>query len=1092
MKKIIEYFSNKHILVNFLVIIILIGGVIFWNNTGKEDMPNINFDMVRINASYPGATAEEVDYYVTRLIEEALEGIDGIKTMQSSSGQGSCSFFIELDPDSANRKNVVDDITNAVSTLRFPDDVETPRVNEFKSNQRAVLDFALYFEGTSMLTDKQRRELQSYTDTLENRINRLPTVSEIDISNYLNDYIEIKIKPNDLILYNISLSEIISTLTKSNLTQPVGTLNDVSSTRIRLDTELDDISLIKNLVIEDTFDGVFYRLKDIAKVDWVMEERGSLYKVNGNEAITLRVTKTSSSGILESTDSIKKAADEFARTILAGTKVKLVVISDNSVDVRNRLSLISSNGLMGFILIVLMLLIILDAKSGFLVAFIIPFTLTSTMIIASITGNTINNMTLAAVIIVLGMVVDNGIVIAENANRLRNQGLSKSDAITRGTNQMIIPITGSIITTCVAFIPLFFFQGRFGILSSFLPPVIFLMLGSSLFAAMFILPSHMKIHIPRWTLAVFSLGIIPLIHKARQGNKEKKQTVSVKAEHWFMKVEEIYGRILIKLLKAKRIIYPVLFALLLAAGFIFMNYMKYEMFPREETTDFHLSGEVDAKMNKYETEVMTGKIEEILYPYLDKEVICYRTNIARSRRGTSVTENTFSIQVELVPREKRKKSSRQLSTEWEQAVRRLEGFKNLRFSMGWWGSSSGSSIDIIVQDNNDSTRNTVAEKINEYLKRMPCLKNPEIEREITRPNYILRLNKDIAYKLNIDANSIAGTLRTVLQGNNVFDLTIDGKDVDVMVSVQSELKKSLESILSIPVQISKGIYVPLKKLVTVTKDSRPDTIQKLSGKRTLHVYADLNDQQKNNGQRENMAREKEEVKEETGDKLDVPVKMTPMEIAEHLEKNLFPQLLNAYPKTEISFGGEIQDTRESSADFIYAIIITVILIYMVLALTLNSLTRSMIILLSIPFGFVGVVFTLVFHGMMVYGFFSVVGILGLAGVVVNNSIVLLNKLDREYNDPKYGEHPVEKVAHITKTRLRAILLTTFTTVAGLFPTAYGVFGYDSMLAEMMLTLAWGLIFGTIITLVLVPAIYCSMKEVSARLKKKSGRTEVLQ
>jgi multidrug efflux pump subunit AcrB len=487
---------------------------------------------------------------------------------------------------------------------------------------------------------------------------------------------------------------------------------------------------------------------------------------------------------------------------------------------------------------------------------------------------------------------------------------------------------------------------------------------------------------------------------------------------------------------------------------------------------------------------------------LGREVICYRTSIARSRRGSAIRENSFSIRVEIVPREKRKKSSKELNAEWQQAIEKLEGFKSLSFSRGWWGSSSGSPIDIIVQDNNDKKRNAVAEEIAAYLKRMPPLKNTEIEREITRPQYILRLNKDVTYKLDIDANSIASTLRTLLQGNNVFDLTVDGKDVDVMVSINSELRKSLESILSIPVQISKGIYVPLKKLVTVTEDHRPDSIQKLSGKRTLHVYADLNDpgdvteQEKPGQQQENRSsgnprqRQPEKEKADGGEKINLPVKMTPSEIAEYLEENLFPSLLHKYPQTEVSFGGEIEETRESSSDFAFAIIFTVVFIYMILALTMNSLKKPFIILLAIPFGCVGVIFALNLHGMMVFGFFSVVGALGLAGVIVNDSIVLLNKLDREYENPEYGTNPVEKVANIAKTRLRAVLLTTFTTVAGLLPTAYGVFGYDSMLAEMMLTMAWGLMFGTIITLVLVPAIYCSMKEFSARFSKKQAGREM--
>ncbi|MBN2440543.1 MAG: efflux RND transporter permease subunit [Spirochaetales bacterium] len=1126
MRKIIEYFSDKHILTNFIIIIVMIGGIAFWNSTNKEDMPNITFDMARISASYSGATAEEVDYHILQPIEEALAGIDGIKSMNSTASQGGCSLFLELDPDSSNRKNVIDDITSAMNSLRLPEDVETPRVREFKSNRRAVMDIAIYYDGQDILSDEKRRELQVYCDTLDNKLSRLPSVSEIGLTNYLDEYIEINVDPEKLALYDVSLSDIISILKKSSLRLPIGSLKDETSTRLRLDTELNDIKVLRDLVIKDTFDGVFYTLKDMANVALVMEDRDSLYKVNGNEAITLRVTKTSSSGILVSTDSIKKLVHEFETSVLAGTDIKLSIISDNSIDVRNRLSLITSNGIFGFILIVLMLFIFLDAKSGLWVALGIPFTLACTMIFSSLFGNTINNMTLAAVIIVLGMVVDDAIVVAENVNRLHRSGMPRKEATVKGTVQVFVPIVASIVTTCVAFIPLFFFQGFFGMMTRFLPVIIFLMLGASLFEALFILPSHLRVKIPSWIPVVASLGLVLIVRKIKANKKIKETENSPESHHWFMKVEAVYGRFLLRMLKKKPLVYLALMILFLIAGFLFMTKMKYEMFPREESTEYNISGKVPEGLNKYETESAVRKIEDVFTPYLGKEVMCYRTSIARSRRGMAVEENSFSIQVELVPKEKRKKSSKQLNAEWEQAIRRLSGFPELNFAAQRWGHSSGSPIDIVVQENNSTIRDAVAEEIVAYLKTMPSLANPEVEREIKRPQYILRLKEDVIYKLNISADTVASTLRTILEGNNVFNIILNDRDIEVMLTVKSELRKSLDLILNIPIRTSGGYYVPLKKIVTVEKDLKADSIQKLGGKQTLHVYADLyqppvvnkeqpgNDPEKSfentktdtskvdkdstgsgeggDAGKNKWARQKE--KKEPGvtmTMLDLPLKMTPIEIAEHLETNLFPRLMQKHPTTEISFSGEIQDTRESSKDFSYAIIFTVVFIYMILALTLNSLSKPFIILLAIPFGCVGIIFTLNLHGMMVYGFFSVIGALGLAGVIVNDSIVLLTKLDREYKNPEFGAAPVEKVANIAKTRLRAVLLTTFTTVAGLLPTAYGVFGYDSMLAEMMLTMAWGLMFGTIITLVLVPSIYCTAMQVGEKFKTSKETAQVI-
>ncbi|MBN1798922.1 MAG: efflux RND transporter permease subunit [Spirochaetales bacterium] len=1092
MKKIIEYFSGKHIFTNFLLIAVIIGAVLFWEKTGKEELPNINFDRVRISTSYPGATAEEVDLLITSEIESALDGIDGIKTITSSSGQGSCSVMIELDPSSQNRATVVTEIGDALNYIDYPDDVDVPRVIEFKSSRFSIIDFALYYQDTDILSDEERVVLQDYCDTLADKLKRLPSVSDVDSGGYLNRFLEISVNPSKLSIYDISLNEISSAIKAGNINQPVGVLDDDEATKIKLDAALIDISHLENLIIRANFEGYKIRLKDLARVSYKFETRDSITKVNGNEAVTLRVTKTSSTGILAAVDSIKQIAAEFTENTLAQTNIELHFMDDESVSVRNRLSIITSNGLLGFILIVVILFIFLDAKSSIWVAMGIPFTLASTMIIASLLGNTINNMTLAAVIIVMGMVVDDAIVVAENVTRLRSSGLPPAQAVTKGTAAVFAPIVASITTTCAAFIPLFFFKGRFGMFTAFLPVIIFIMLGSSLFEAIFILPSHLR-------------------YQKRSKKSGNRQTASPKV-HWFMRVETAYGNLLTRILKFKTVIVLILAALLLFAGLTFFTQMKFSMFPREETTHLHLTGAAPIGTLKFETEKLMRQVEDIFIPYLEKEVVGFNSSIARSRRGGAVKENEFNISIDLVSREQRKKSNADLVKEWEQKLGELSGFISLSFAAPRFGQSSGSPIDIIIQESNDSVRYNVAQEVLAYLQRMPSLKNQEIEAELVYPQNVISIDRSLAERLGVSVGTLASTLRTILSGNNVYDIIMDDKEIQVMLTIDSGLKKNMNSVLQIPLSNNQNYLIPLFKLVSVTKNSTPNTISKLDGKRVLHVFADLTGTDKEDNQlvrptaraagtvseetgsppdRSSLSAEEPSIRDDTSqtapDILELPFNMTPLEIAEHLEKNLIPELARKYPTTQVSFGGEIADTREAGGDFEVAIIIVILLIYVILALTLNSLVKPFIILFAIPFGCVGIIFALQLHGILIYGFFSAVGALGLAGVVVNDSIVLLDKLEKEYNNPDHGSTPGQRVANITKTRLRAVLLTTITTVAGLLPTAYGVFGYDSMLSEMMLTMAWGLIFGTIITLVLVPAIYCGVKEFGLRFKEQKGK-----
>jgi multidrug efflux pump subunit AcrB len=1072
-EKIVEYFSKKHLFTNLVVLGVFAGAALFWNSTNKEELPNIELDFIRINTTYPGATAEEVEFFITREIEEKIEGIEGIDEISSTSSQGSSSIIVTLLADNPDRDDVVTEIKDSVNRARLPDDLPNdPAFREFKSSQKAIIDIVLRHKSADILDDNQRQRIQNYADTLENRLLRMPEVSDVSVYNYLDRYIAIEVRPEKMSRYRLSINDITTAIRKSNIKVPVGALDDEESTGIRLDGELDSIEKLRETQVQTGFEGNSIILSDVADIDWKFKEQSDIRKVNGTEAVRMTVTKKASVGILDAIDALVEELDEFEKTVLANSEYDITTLDDESQDVRNRLSLIMMNGLFGFVLILVILFVFMDARSGIWVALGIPFSLGFTMIFASLLGNTINNITLAGVIIVMGMVVDDAIVVAENVARLRHQGVPPGEAVVKGTSLVLMPIVASIATTCVAFIPLFFWEGRFGILVGFIPPIIFLMLGGSLFEALIILPSHLKFKFPRWARTVASLGLYPVIERYYQKRFPRKSTPKKSKGHWFFHVEERYGRLMEILLRWRPVVFGVFILLMVYAGWVFTSKMRYVMFPREETTSLFLEGETPEGTLKYETERLVRDVEAIFDPYLGNEVTGYETRIARGRRGGAARENRFTISIEIVNRDERKKSSNQLQKEWQEEINNLDGFEEIRFSRSRWGQSSGSAVDILIQEQNDASRDAIANDILQWLSRMPAVENPELERILMKQQYILTIDKKLAARLGISLDTIGSTMRTVLEGTNIYDIVTNGEEYEVELSVRGTAKETIEGVLQTPIQNKTGYLVPLGTIVSWVKTNAPDSIKRQDGKRTRHVYADL--------RQTDSEREEESVQEEM---LDLPKYMTPLQVAEHLEAELFPVLYTKYPTADISFSGEIQDTRESSGNFITAIILVLVFIYLILALTLNSLSKPFIIMLSIAFGCVGIIIALQLHGMLVFGFFSAVGALGLAGVVVNDSIVMLAKLEKEYNNMEQSDTPAHRTAMIAKTRLRAVLLTTVTTVAGLLPTAYGIFGYDSMLAEMMLTMAWGLVFGTLITLILVPSLYCTMKEVEMWIKK---------
>lgn len=668
----IDYFAKRHLLANLIVAAVFVGSVIAWQNTGKEDMPAITFDTVRISARYPGAPAEDVEYFVTKPIEEEVRGLDGVYRITSTSSVGQASITVELEPNYPKIDEAVTEIRSAVLDVDLPADIiDDPTVRVFKTSKRSIVDIALIHKGAEILDVETRRQLQQYAFALENQLLNLREVYSIEKSGYLQEEIQIRVRPPDLLHYDIPFNKVMSEVKANHLRKPAGTLEMEKEPKVTLVSELDTPEKLERLIVQGGFEGQVIRLGQVADVESSYEKNEMVYKVNGYEAVMLNVVKNSSAGILEALDAVNRVVKDFQSDVLDGTQIEVVKLDDESIDLRNRLSLIASNGAFGFILILISLFVFLDKASGVWVAAGIPFSFCATMIFAAMMGHTINGTTLAAVIIVMGMIVDDAIVVAENVTRLSHAGMPLKQAVVKGTAYVFLPILGSITTTCVAFVPLFFFEGRFGRFAAFMPPIIFLMLGSSLFESIFILPGHMLLKLPG----------IAMCQKEKHADR---------IEHWFDRVEERYMRLLQYVIPRRWFVFGLAAVLLIASWFIVTEKMKFVMFPVDETREIVISGEAAPGTTRYETARMARAVEDAIVPYIGREVIGFRTEVARSRGGGAVEENKFRTEVEILPKKKRKKSADQLIGEFKsQRWRGSENFKILNFRKAAGGRNPG-------------------------------------------------------------------------------------------------------------------------------------------------------------------------------------------------------------------------------------------------------------------------------------------------------------------------------------------------------------------------------------------------------------------
>jgi multidrug efflux pump subunit AcrB len=1015
MRNLIAYFSTRHMLTNVIFFGMIMMGIFSWMDIGKEEMPEFESNWIRVTTVYPGAPAEDVELFVTKPLEDELKGVVGIEELVTTSSVGVSSLRITLDDDYPDKDEVVQEIKDAILRADLPSEVrDLPRFRQFKSAAKAIMDIGLYYKGHKFLNPEQREELQKYVLSFENQILAIPEISAVNRSHYRKPELQILVDPEDKRDLEISLSEIRSQIQSNNVRVPIGAMQDKGESKVTALNELEDVDSLKNLILRGNYEGLGIKLGEIAEIKKGFERSTSIFKINGHEGVFLNIQKSISTDILTAQAKVKEFISNFEKAN-KDSPLGIVMMDDESYDVTNRLEIISANGIMGFILIIGILLVFLNAKAGFWVAMGIPFCMSFTLIVANIWGYTVNNMTLAGIIIVLGIVVDDAIIIAENIARKREEGMDYSNASIEGTREVVKPIFASIITTCVAFVPLIFFHGFFGKLVSYIPLVVILMLVGSLIESYFVLPGHMA-------------GHTPLLDRFDKVEKN---------DSWFHKIEARYAKFLMGCFRFRIPILIGFVAMLGGAIALYNAKMKFVMFPREESKEVFIKVSARKDATRFETAKYIQPIED-MFVADTANVVGVRSSIAQSRRGGAVKENEASILVELIPADDRLDPLNKLLKQWEEKTKDLPGLEKVKFLRGRWGHSSGNSIELQIAENKDENRAAIAEILAEKMKAMPNVIDVEIDKPLEKNEFLFSIQQDQLIKYNIAPTKVTTTLRAFVEGSILYSINKGDEEVDVRLSVPDRSKSKLEDLLKLKVENNQGQLVDLQKVVKIKEVKRPVNIQRTDFKRTTRIYAN------NKGK-------------------------TPLEIAEEMEQKVFPEVYQKYPTAILSWKGEIEDSRESGSEFLNSVYMVLIMIYLILVLMFNSLGKPFVVLSIVPFGLAGVIYILVAHGMSVYGFFAAIGALGMIGVVINDAIVMIDKIERHH------EETWEEVAKIASTRLRPIVVTTLTTVVGILPTAYGVAGYDSMLAEMMLTMGWGLAFGTLITLIFIPTLYSFLK-----------------
>ncbi|MBP7603025.1 MAG: efflux RND transporter permease subunit [Spirochaetes bacterium] len=1023
MKRIIEFFIDNSLFVNVLAAGIFIAGLMYMFNANREAFPKIDFDYLVISTIYPGATAEDVEKHVTIPIEDQLREIDGIEELHSNSLEARSVVVVKLDPDLANKDKTINDIKNALDrTQDLPDDAEDPLVTELTTAQQPVLDIAIIRKG-DIRNDADEFEMRRLAKILEDRILEIGGTARVDRQGYRDREMIVEVNPRLLDEYHVAMNDIVMALARKNLNFPGGLVweND-EEILVRTIGEVESARDISNILIRANDMGNWVRVGDVANVRDSFEEAKIINKSVGRRSVTLTILKKESADIITLVDGINREVERF-RKILP-EEYELVINNDLSYFVKRRLDVLVSNGIQGFALVIISLILSYGWRISIFTALAIPFSMLLTFIWMAYANVSINLMSMFGLIMALGMLVDNNIVVSDNIYRHLEEGWKLRDAVAKGASEVMMPIAATILTTIASFAPLMFMTGIMGKFVWTLPAVVSVALVASWIESVFFLP--------------------PQIHDMQ---KRRKSLVSLSEEEGGALFRGLRTRYvsLLKAVVARRYRFVGIITLVFVVTIVFAAFkVKFILFPAGGIERFTVKAEAPTGTRVEEMSDKLATIEKIIaeLPKEELESFTSRAGIIQEDPNDPYTKRGSKygiIIVYLTPEENRRRQADEIIDWVRERSAGLKGFEKLEFKYVRNGPPTGMPVSVTIKGDDFDVLKKIADEYRAYLTTIKGLKDIKDNFEEGKEEIRIHVNDRTAALAGISVYDIASTVRSCYEGTIATKIKKTDEEIDIRVIFPRSLRNDLASIGKIKIANRMGNLIPLQSVARLERSRGVSFITRKDWRRTISVTADIDEKAKD---------------------------VTSVYVNRLLQKK-FAGMEERYQGYTVDYAGEFKDTQESFQNLNRSFLMAALAIYIILVALFKSLIHPVTIMGIIPLSFLAVVWVFFLHGLPL-SFLAMMGIVGLAGVVVNNSIVYLDFINVARTG---GMDAFDASIEAGAKRVRPILLSSLTTVLGLLPTAYGIGGNDPFLKPMALSMAWGLAFGTLITLFATPVLY---------------------
>ncbi|MBF0253201.1 MAG: efflux RND transporter permease subunit [Candidatus Omnitrophica bacterium] len=1029
---------NQSLFVNLISVIIVIIGTMVLFGMNREVFPNVTFDIVSVTTVYPGATPLDVEKLISVPLEKEIKEVDGIKEIKSSSFDGISSLTIKLDPNEKDKDKVVNDIKSAVDRVKdLPKDIyEDPVVTEITSKQYPIIE-------VSLAGDMTEWDLRKYADALEDILENVDGVAKISKSGYRDREVKIEVNPALMKEYYVSMDEVSDALAGRNVSVPAGEINTATNEySVRTTGEFETAKDIEDVIIRANDAGNWLRVKDIAVVDDSFKKEEVLDKTWGKKSINLVVLKKESGDALTVVDQVKIASNGFIEKCPG---LKVAYVNDYSFFARRRLNVLKNNGWLGLLIVIGVMLLFLQKRVAIVTVLGIPIAFFTTFIFMSLMGITINLISMFGLIIVLGMLVDDGIIVAENSYRYMEEGMSPREATVKGTEEVMGAVVTAIFTTIASFAPLLFMTGIMGKFIRNIPTVLIIALLASLAEALIILPSH--------------LADFVKIKKDADG-----KPISLSKDYpWFKTMVKGYTKMVSGAVKHKYLVVMSFVAVLIFCIFLAVNVMKFVLFPSAGINYFFIRVEAPIGTPLEKTNELIEPLEKIVNEIPSSELESFVTNVGhisedRNDPFAGTASNLAQIAAYLTPEQDRKRDAEEIIEELRLKCKDIKGFEELRFDKATSGPPVGKAVEAKIRGESFETLDKIAFEYMDYLKSIEGTSDITWDHKPGKEEIRVKVDNNKATMAGLTVSRIARTVRAVFQGEiatKIKPIKAE-EDTDVTVVFPKNQASDMKVFDNILVKNSYGNLIPLSKVAEIEKVPGTTTIFHLDGKRVITASCNVDNES-----------------------------TTSMKLNSMLSKN-FKDIPDRYMGYSVKYGGEQEESLDSLVSLAKAYIFAFLIIYLMLASFFKSLVQPFVVMLAIPFGLIGVVLAFLCHGIP-FSFMAILGVVGLNGIVVNDSIVLvdfINQLRRS------GMERKESIIKAGQMRIRPVLLTTITTVGGLSTVAYGIGGKDPFLVPMALAISWGLLFATGLTLIVIPCFYSIIDDIAIKLTKHSSLVDV--